>query len=371
MKALDKVRRFDLGVALPALLLLATGPLLIALSGGEDAALAPRQVMWIVVSCIVGIPVALISYTRLLPLAPLLWVIGIGSLVAVRLFAPAINGARRWFVLGGVSIQPSEFMKLAAILTLAWWLRRGPRLEEAGRWFVVLAICALPAGLVLVQPDLGTTLLFVPIAFGALLVGGLARGRLVALVFALAVCVWGGLEHGLADYQRERILSTFRWEELTPAQRWNTAYQLTQSLARISAGGVSGVAEEELPPGLEGGLPHRHNDFIFTVMTQRAGFLGGVILIALQLWLVVAILRVAQRTRDPGGRVLCTGIGVAFGAQSAIHFAVTMGVAPTTGMPLPLVSYGGSSLLVACASLALVQNVAMHPHRSLDPRRTR
>lgn len=365
----DKWRRFDWVLGIPTALLLGLGPLLIFACGESYEGLVPRQLLWIAVGFVASLPVMLIPYGRWLGFAPLGYAIGIASLFAVRLFAPEVNGSKRWFLIGGVQIQPSEFMKLAVVLTIAWILRFGKPIEERFALWKILALCALPSLLVVVQPDLGTSLLFLPIGLFVLFSAGLPLRRCLALLVALLCLGALAFRFGLEEYQQERIASTYRWESLTPAQRWNTAYQLTQSYARIASGGFLGASEEELPPGLEGGLPHRHNDFIFAVLAQRGGFLGAIALVLVHFALVAAILGVAARTRDAAGRTICVGVAGWFFAQGSIHVAVTTGIAPTTGMTFPLVSYGGSSTLVACLALATVQNVAMHPVRLLSSTR--
>jgi len=354
----------DFGVVLPMLLLMGAGLLLIDSATGDGDGFVLRQLRWLSIGALASIPVMLIPYTRMLRLAPLAYGVGIGALVLLLLIGPIRNGVQRWFIIGGQPVQPSELMKLVTVLLLAQMLRFGRLLDRPRRWFAPLAVATLPAALILVQPDLGTSLLFAPLALAVVLVSGIPLRAVAALVLIGAVMVGFAYEYKFEDYQKERIWSTYNQDKLTTTQRAGLGYQLLQSMLAVSGGGVVGQGHRAGELTQSGSLPLDYNDFIFAVLTEEHGFVGGVVVIFLVCVLVVAIFRVAWQTRDPAGRLICVGIGTLLGAQALVHMSVTLGLAPTTGMTLPLVSYGGSSFIVTMMALALVQNVAINRPRT-------
>lgn len=361
---LDRLRRVDLGVALPVVLLMALGLLLIYSATGEGGTQVPRQLRWLAIGTLIVIPLSLYPYTRMLRFAPILYVAGLAALVGLYFFGSTINHAKRWIIIGGQQVQPSELMKLVTVLLLARTLRFGRVLDRARKWIVPLSVGVLPAALIVVQPDLGTALLFAPLAFSVVLVSGIPLRSLVLLALLGAVLVGGGYEFVLRDYQKERIWTAYNYDRLTASQRAGPAYQLNQSLTAISGGGLNGQGHGEGQLTQSGMLPLDYNDFVFAVLAEEHGFVGCTAVALLFSVLVLAIFRVAWQTRDPAGRLICVGIGTLIGSQALVHMAVTLGLAPTTGMTLPLVSYGGSSLLVTMGGLALVQNVAINRPRT-------
>lgn len=361
---LDRLRRVDLGVLLPVGLLLALGLALIHSATDGGGAQVPRQLRWIAIGVLVAIPFTLYPYTRMLRFAPMFYLAGIVALIGLYFFGPTINHAKRWIIIGGQQVQPSELMKLVTVLLLARTLRFGRVLDRTRKWIVPLSVGVVPAALILVQPDLGTALLFAPLAFSVVLVSGIPLRSLGLLALLGAILVGGGYEFVLRDYQKERIWTAYNYDRLTASQRAGPAYQLNQSLTAISGGGLSGQGHGEGVLTQSGMLPLDYNDFVFAVLAEEHGFVGCCVVLLLFSVLILAIFRVAWQTRDPAGRLICVGIGTLIGAQALVHMAVTLGLAPTTGMTLPLVSYGGSSLLVTLAGLALVQNVAINRPRT-------
>lgn len=361
LSALRKLREVDRLVLVPLLLLLLCGFFLID-AASQDAALSfPLiQLRWVLLALAVAVPLVLVPYPHLLRYAPLLYALFLLLLVLVRAVGPVINGAQRWLVTPLGSIQPSEFMKFVTVMLLARMLRFGRVLDRPVQWVRPLLVAMIPMGLILVQPDLGTSMLFVPVAVAVVLVSGIPL-RSLLLLFVLGVAVLLG-SYGLLlkPYQKERILSTFRHDELTSHQLAATGYQLRQSLITIGNGGLVGHGHLEGPRTQAGRVPYQHNDFIFAVLAEEHGFAGAVAVLLLVLLLAVAVVRVALRSRDPAGRLLCVGIGTLFFSQAMVHAGVTLGLVPTTGMPFPLLSYGGSTTLAYICGLALVLNVSIH-----------
>ncbi len=286
------------------------------------------------------------------------------ALLLLPVFGSIKNGSRRWYDLPGISIQPSEFAKLGVVIGLAALLRF-PRRPTIGN--AVLApglMAALPAALVLVQPDLGSTLVFVPITIAMCYAAG-AKGRHIAAVCGIglvAFCVaYFTVMHG---YQKDRIdvwAQHWAWDPAAPQVRTmlrGQAYQPWQALIAMGSGGMLGFGVGQGPQNRYDFLPYRSEDYIFAVVAEETGFVGSVGVLLLYAALVFGLLRVAARTRERFGKLLCVGVAAWIGCQSLMHAAVCAWLVPSTGVPMPLVSYGGSSVLATLLGIALCCNVS-------------
>jgi len=282
-------------------------------------------------------------------------VIGLGLLLSVFILGRTVSGARRWIHLGPLTVQPSELFKLIFIITLAWALTsaRGERLSRASLvgTFVLLGV---PFFLVVKQPDLGTALVLVPV-LGATLVGlglrmkvlgGLALGSVALMPLAWFV---------LKPYQRDRLLvylDPFR-------DPLGTAYNVIQAKIAIGSGqllgkGIGGATQSRLAF-----LPERHTDFIFAVFAEMWGFLGCLVLVVAYALLVLRGFEIAAGTRETRGRILALGVTSVFAVQILINIGMVTGLLPIVGIPLPLMSYGGSSMVVSLTALGLLISVRM------------
>ncbi len=289
------------------------------------------------------------------------------------------NGAYRWIHLPGFDLQPSELMKIAFVVALAWYLRYRKNYRKFDGLLVPVLAASVPMALILLEPDLGTALLLVPVLFGMLFMAGARIRHLAVLMLAgiiVAPFVWGHL----AAYQRLRVTALLlqndalrrdvieRPEEYTgfatrrQALEWaaGSGYQLVQSKNAIGSGGALGhgwgqgiYVENNL-------LPDRHNDFIFAIVTHQWGTLGGAVIMLCYAVIAVSGLRIASSTSEPFARLLAVGVVALMICQALISMAMTMGLLPITGMTLPFVSNGGSSLLYNFASVALLVSVAQH-----------
>jgi cell division protein FtsW len=313
-----------------------------------------RQLGGLALGALVAAGVAHVPIERLRALAPWAW--GAGLLLVAATFTPLgaeYNGARRWLLLGPVSFQPLELCKLSVVLGLAWWLSRSePQLDD---WRMSLgvpaAIVGLPAGLLLLQPDFGGAVLLV--VFAGVLVYA-AGARLLHLgAVAAAVVPVAALVAIARPYRVERLQAL-----LDPwADPFGEGYQLVQSLISFGAGRLVGV-------GLGGGqqklgfLPEAHTDFILSVIGEELGLLGVIALLAAFAMLGLASVAIASRARDSFGMLLALGAGLLLWAQAAVNAAVAMGLLPTKGTTLPLVSYGRSSAIASLIAVGLILNVA-------------
>jgi len=272
-------------------------------------------------------------------------------LVGVLAAGRATNYAQRWIDLPmGFKLQPSEFLKIAVIVVLARWFSDRPVPERLADLLVPVALVVLPAVLVLGQPDLGTALSLGPLLYGFIYLSGARWGALRwLLVFPLLLAPLAAF--GLHGYQFERVRTWWHQSDLTPEERIDTGYHLWHSKLAVGSGGLTGHGWGQGPENRLDRLPERHNDFIFPVMAEELGFLGaGAFLLGYATLPLLALLW-SQRYRDPFARLVIGGVGLYYGTHLVINVGVALGIWPTTGLPLPLVSFGGSSMI--CGGLAL------------------
>ena len=297
------------------------------------------------------------AYPAYAVLLVLLVLLVLDQYVALPLI-PVRNEARRWVSLGPLSLQPSEFMKVVLVLTLARYLRFR---SSYRRWYGLLPpflLTLVPMALILKQPDLGTTLMLLPVLFAMLFVAGAQLRHLATIVLLGLATLPLFYIFGMKPYQRDRVLAVFRQD--TPDARWHMGpgYQLHQSKIALGSGGVSGegygqgvFVQYEL-------LPEEHNDFVFAIIGNQWGLIGALLVILAYGVIVLAGIEVATVTNDPFGRLLAVGIVAMIAVQALLNICVTIGLAPITGMPLPFVSAGGSSLWANFIGLGLLINVA-------------
>ena len=295
-----------------------------------------------------------IDYHALRPLAPMLLAVAFVGCVAVLAVAPSINGAQRWFLVGPISIQPAEIAKLAVLVWACAVLSRRPVPTTLGELLKPVGIVVGVFGaLIVIEPDLGTTIaLFVMIA-GILLVSGVPF-RLFALTATLALGA-GALAIWMEPYRRERLFSFLDpWKDAQGA-----GFQNVQAIIGMGSGGITG---EGLGQGIQkvNFLPEAHTDMIFAVVGEELGFVGSSLVIAAFAVFAWAGFRVALQCRDPFGKRLAAGITTLICGQAAVNLAAVLGIAPLTGIPLPFVSYGGSSLLVLLCCVGVLLNIAVN-----------
>lgn len=269
------------------------------------------------------------------------------------------RGTRRWVGLGPLRIQPSEFMKVALVLCLARYLRFRSSYRTWRGLVPPFVLTVVPMVLILFQPDLGTLLMLLPVLFAMLFVAGARLRHLALIVLAGGALMPLFYVYGMKEYQRERIEVLFRQNTVDEAWHMAQGYQLRQSKIALGTGGLKGtgygagifVQYEEL-------LPEEHNDFIFAIIGHQWGLMGALIVIAAYVVMVFVGLEVVFVTNDPFGRLLAIGVIVMIVVQALLNICMTLGLAPITGMTLPFVSAGGSSLWANFIALGLLVNVA-------------
>jgi rod shape determining protein RodA len=323
---------------------------------GPAAGLYVKQ-LWLLGAGLVAMFVTLsLDYRRLVDRAPLLYAGGLVALLAVLYFGRVIQGTQRWFELGGMRLQPSEFIKLVVALMLAKIFSES-RKESVGLLDLVgpgLAV-GLPLLLIAAQPDLGTAVCLLPIFFAVAFLGGLRPKAILSLAVAMVVLGGLGWQFALRDYQKERIY-TFLDPNLDPQ---GGGYQKIQSEIAVGSGGLLGKGFGEGSQSQLGYLPARQTDFIFSVLAEELGFVGVALTLSLYLVLLWRSLDTALVARDRAGAFLVAGITAALTFQVVYNIAMVAGLVPVKGLPLPFMSYGGSSLLSSLLGVGLILSVRM------------
>ena len=324
---------------------------------GRYVALWKKQVVWILLSLVVLGVLLRVPYRRILDHAWLLYSAGIVLLVLVRLGGTVINSARRWIDVGFMYLQPSEFMKVILIVTLARLIRWRDDYKRLRGLIRPFAVTLLPMALILLQPDLGTAILLVPLLFVLLWVAGARAKHLGMVVLMGLACVPVLYASVMKDYQKRRIEVFLGQGNPDEEAKRNEAYHLTRSKIAVGSGGFAGKG---LGQG-EQFVPYNESDFLFTVIAEEWGFLGSALVIGLYAILLLFIADVAVTTSEPSGKLLVTGVFTLLLVQISVNIGMTVGLAPITGLTLPFLSYGGSSLLSMTLAIGLVLNVKMYP----------
>lgn len=320
-----------------------------------------RQLLFMVLGVVIMGLSSFVDYHRLREFAPFIYggACALLLLVVSRLGSRS-KGAQSWFAIGGFQIEPAEFSKLCLVVGLGALLAAWKADLDVRRLAIALVVAGFPMGLIMLQPDLGTALVYIAIVMAMLLVGGVKGRYLLALTFVGLIGV-GAVLHSsvLANYQKDR-LTTF----LDPTHdKSGVAYNLNQSIITIQRGGLTG---DGLFQGRQTQLryvPEQQTDFIFTVVGEELGFVGGATFLVLMGVIVWRIWRTAALARDQFGQLVCVGIMAMIVFQVFESVGMTMGIMPVTGLPLPFMSYGGSTTLTSFAALGVVQSIHMRRFR--------
>lgn len=314
-----------------------------------------RQIVWFLLGALIFMFIVNVNYRKIVGIGSIFYFLTIFLLVAVLVFGSRRFGAQRWLAIGIFNIQPSELAKLFITLSLVQYLASQKTYYSLKNMLIPLAIIIVPFILILKEPDLGTALMLVPILFILLYVWGLPLKNLLAMILCGAVLSPFGW-FMLKDYQKERLM-VFMDPSIDPL---GAGYTVIQSRIAVGSGGVFGKGWLSGTQNQLNFLSERHTDFIFSVAGEEWGFFGCLILLGLYYMLIKRSLRIAEKTKDPCGKLLAAGISVMMGIQVVVNLSMTMGFMPVVGLPLPLVSYGGSSLLVTMMGLGLLESIAIH-----------
>ena len=335
-------------------------------SRGESTRAAFDQVRWTVIGVTGCLLVMAVPYERIVRWRYALYALGVLMLLATLVIGVGGGGSdvRRWIRVGGFKVQPSEFMKIIMVITLAGYLRYETSHREFKGLTVPFILTFAPMILIVKQPDLGTALLLIPLLFVLLYVAGARPRHLVPVAFAgvLVGVLLYVVEGPLNEYQRDRVRAFAYQDSGHPALLRGKGHQLHNSKMVVGSATFFGVGTGEEAEESVHFLSQRHTDFIFPVMVATFGTFGASLYLVFFLLFIWVLLQTAARVREPSGRLLIVGVATVFVCQALINMAMTVGLLPVVGMPLPFISKGGSSLLTGFLALGLVLNVgADHP----------
>ena len=330
------------------------------LSSSSSVSFASKQFLWLVIG-VVSLGITLfVPYRQLREWSYLLYVCAMILLVVVY-FLPARNGARRWIPIGTMFLQPSELAKLAFTLALARYLMFRKNQRTAWGLIPPFLMTVLPVLLIIREPDLGTSLLFFPVLFAILFAAG-ARLKHLVITLCAGLAMIPVLWNVMSAEQKSRVTAVFMQVDGGIPQTGD-GYHLHQSKQLLALGGAWGSEINGMPLNDTAAyrLPAGRTDFVFCLIGERFGVSGTLSVLVLYVILICSGLCVARQTRDPYGRLIAIGLTTLLGTQVIINTSMTVGLAPITGLTLPLVSYGGSSLVLTCVALGLLINIGLRP----------
>jgi len=331
--------------------------MLYSAGNGNLAPWASRQLLRFVAGLAALMAVALIDIRVWLRHAYVIYILTLALLGAAELAGSARMGAQRWIELGFFTIQPSEIMKLTIVLALARYFH-GCSIEDVGRLrnlIVPLFIVVAPAALVMRQPDLGTALILVFVSAGLMFLAGVKVWKFVAVGIAATAAVpvaWQFLRH----YQKQRVLTFFDPE----SDPLGTGYHIIQSKIALGSGGLFGKGLLQGSQSHLSFLPEMHTDFIFTMLAEEFGLTGGLFLLTLYTLVLIYGIVISLRCRSQFGQLVGMGVTLTFFLYVFINISMVMGMVPVVGVPLPLISYGGTAMVTALIGFGLLMNVCVH-----------
>jgi rod shape determining protein RodA len=328
-----------------------------------DTSFVKRVVMFMMIGGVLMAGAAFLDYRRLRDYWPFIYGASVALLLLVLIpgVGESRSGTQGWFQLGPFQLQPSELAKLGMIIGFAGLASQFRGDLDTGRVLMLLGLCGVPMVLVMLQPDLGTTLVSVAVSFALLLVAGVRPRVLGVLALGAVVVTTLVLTSGvLKEYQVARLTTYVRQDQAATSERdEETRYNLDQAKLAIGSGGLTGKGLFQGTQTNNSFVPEQRTDFIFTAVGEQLGFIGCAGLLTGLGVIVWRVWRTAQVARDDFGMLLCTGVMVMIVVQSFENIGMTIGIMPITGIPLPFMSYGGSALLTMCISIGLVLSVHM------------
>ena len=352
--------RLDGPLLVGLLLVCALGIIVLYSAGGQNQALLIRQLTRMALAMGAMMLVAQVPPNYLRMWAPWLFLAGTGLLVAVLVTGQIGKGAQRWLNLGFFRFQPSELMKLGVPMMAAWFLHRRRLPPSLGELMVLAIIVLVPTLLIARQPDLGTSLLIASSGVFVVLLAGL-RLRMIFTLAGLALGALPLLWHFMRDYQRQRVLTLLDPE----SDPLGSGYHIIQSKIAIGSGGVFGKGWLNGSQAKLEFLPESSTDFIFAVLGEEFGLMGQIVLILLYLFIVARGLYIASQGQDTFSRLLAGSISLTFFVYFFVNMGMVTGLLPVVGVPLPLVSYGGTSMVTLMAGFGILMSI--QTHRKLLP----
>ncbi|EKD49437.1 MAG: Rod shape-determining protein RodA [uncultured bacterium] len=354
------LKKFDWLMLISVVLLLFLGVLMIfsATLGetGVDRGNTYRQVVYIAIGLGFMFFLSFFDYRVFKNYSGVIYILMLAALVGVLIFGAVIRGTRGWFDLGVINIQPAEFAKFVCIIVLAKYFSK---YKDEMYYFKHVLISGfyvlVPVVLILLEPDLGSALILVLIWLGMIFMSGIRYWHIGAILGGLALFSLAAWRFFLKDYQKERF-QVFVDPSSDPLGR---GYNVTQAKIAIGSGGIYGKGLGHGSQSQLKFLPEQHTDFVFAVLAEELGFVGCLFLFVAFGFLFYRIVRIAQLARDNFGMMLCVGVAVLILSQLFVNIGMNIGIVPVAGIPLPFLSFGGSSIVTILLCIGLVQNVAI------------
>lgn len=365
---------YHFGLVILPVLLSAIGVFLI---GSAELSVRNRQIAGVAIGILVMVAVSLMDYSMLANLGWTLYIVNIVLLAVVRIAGSVAGGAGRWLEIGGFRFQPSELSKVLMILFFAWFFNKyESNLNKRSFLAISLFLIGLVCLLILGQPDLSTTIVVFWICICILFLSGISFRRILGLFSGFIL--FGAIALFLVTRPEQQLLSNYQYERimawLNPSEWSEEAYQQQNSIMAIGSGGLGGKGlDNSSPLSVKNGgfLPEPHTDFIMAVAGEELGFAGSFIIILLMMLLVTCCIFIGIRAKDQTGKMICGGVAAFLGGQSFINLGVVSGMLPNTGLTMPFVSYGLTSLLTSFLAVGLVLNVGLQKQtRILEKGRT-
>ncbi|MBO5946908.1 MAG: rod shape-determining protein RodA [Alphaproteobacteria bacterium] len=361
----EKLNRFSWGLFVPMCMVLAISiVVLYSAGGGNWKPFALSQLMKILLGFGVFFFAAFTNIKTWVKSAYLIYAVALIMIVLVTFVGHTGMGAQRWLNLGVIHVQPSELIKIALVLALARYFAwfNSVELGQFKNYIAPMLMLLVPFGLIVAQPDLGTALSLGMITVGVFyIVGANKKWFIIAAILGLmaAPAVWFG---GLHDYQRGRIITLFNPD----SDLQGAGYQINQAKIAFGSGGMTGKGYMAGTQSQQSFLPEKQTDFIFTMLGEEFGFIGAFSLLMIYTWIVVALFWTAKTCRNRFGQLVCFGFMLNFFVYYFINISMVLGLLPTVGVPLPLMSFGGSSLLSLMFGFGLCQNAHIHKDQQLS-----
>lgn len=354
-------QRIHLDLWLFLLLLLVTGGGLVVLFSASDQSIATvkRQGAYFIIAFVAMIVVAQVPVHFMRRLAPWAYLVAVGLLVLVIFHGVGAKGAQRWLSLGGFRFQPSELMKLAMPIAIAAYLGQRHLPPAFKHIFWTLVFVSVPVVLIVKQPDLGTSILVAASGLMVLFFAGISWRYLLAAVCAALMSLWPLWQFVLHDYQKRRVLTLLNPE----ADRLGAGWNIIQSKTAIGSGGISGKGWLDGTQSHLDFLPEGHTDFIIAVLAEEFGLIGVLLLLGLYMLIVARGLAIAVRAQDSFGRLLAASITLTFFVYVFVNIGMVSGLLPVVGVPLPLVSQGGTSLVSLLIGFGILMAIATEPKK--------
>lgn len=355
------LRRFHVDLPLLILLLALTfyGLIVLYSASSENIALVKRQSVIFLLGYGTMLVVAQVRLQTLVRWSSWFWAIGVGLLVLVIFFGVGAKGAQRWLSFGGLRFQPSELMKIGLPIVVAAYLSQRRLPPAAKHVFWALVFVSVPTALILLQPDLGTSLLIAFSGLAVLFLAGLGWRYILGAVTLVLASSWPIWQFGLRDYQRQRILTLINPESDKLGAGWN----IIQSKTAIGSGGLSGKGWMQGTQSHLDFLPESHTDFIIAVLAEEFGLFGVLALMGIYLLIVGRGLAIAINAQDTFGRLLAGSLTLTFFIYIFVNMGMVAGLLPVVGVPLPLVSYGGTAMLTLMIGFGLLMAIGTEQRR--------